>query len=307
VSASINGRKPSRVALLRYLEDEGGREALIALAEEAGLDVRFNASVVDEQRPDGSYSADFRHFGFSTTDDQDDDHRDDDDRDEDDDEARALFSLAPAGDTWSSGRVLEAMLRGSVPIVDATYRTDGGASSKGCDDAAKFWQRGDASFRQGAPFLFVERWSDLPEMLRRAGVAAKEGDGALGRRLDAVQNYRDDLERYLRRSILDAALERQGRQGTTACDAVPLTDDAKDDQIRAEVAYYTSDWVGAFADRPSLPTAGCSTAFHPHFIGNKGGAPTVMPHAGIQCYAPECAPPLVGAFSCHTISHSSRF
>ncbi|KAH8098280.1 hypothetical protein JL720_1215 [Aureococcus anophagefferens] len=46
----------------------------------------------------------------------------------------AVFALAPAGDTWSSGRVVEALLRGAIPVVDATYASDGHGAL--CFDAA---------------------------------------------------------------------------------------------------------------------------------------------------------------------------
>ena len=279
VGASINGRKPSRLTMLRWLEDEGGREALEALANDEGLNLRFNASVIDEPLVDGTSSPEFRYFSFETINTQ---------------QGAAIFALAPAGDTWSSGRILEAMLQGSIPVVDATYVSDGGASAKGCDNAAAFWRHGGGAFQQGAPFIFVEEWRDLPRLLRDALANVKD-------RLDAVETYRDDLERYLRGAILDGALDRQHTTPSSSCRTDPLSEAALESQIILQAAYYRSNWVQAFRDVATLPTAGCSTDFHPHFMSHNP-TPMLMPHAGIQCYAPACAPPLVGAFSCEDIS-----
>jgi len=116
----------------------------------------------------------------------------------------AVFSLAPAGDTWSSGRVLEAVLRGAVPIVDQTYRTDG-ISDKGCTDAAKFWREGTADFPYPAPFVFVDSWDALPEKL----LDAASDPAKLAERLRAVQTYRDALVAYLRNATLEAILRAQ--------------------------------------------------------------------------------------------------
>ena len=48
--------------------------------------------------------------------------------------------------------MLGALRVGAIPVVDATYATDGGESAKGCDDPARFWRDGEK-----APAVFHER------------------------------------------------------------------------------------------------------------------------------------------------------
>ncbi|KAK7239778.1 hypothetical protein SO694_00029116 [Aureococcus anophagefferens] len=57
---------------------------------------------------------------------------------------------------------------GAIPVVDATYATDGGESAKGCDDPARFWRDGGGGFDRGAPFVFVKDWDNLAEAAPRA-------------------------------------------------------------------------------------------------------------------------------------------
>ncbi|KAH8050548.1 hypothetical protein JL721_11372 [Aureococcus anophagefferens] len=95
--------------------------------------------------------------------------------------ARSVFALCAAGDVWSSGRVLGALRVGAIPVVDATYATDGGESAKGCDDPARFWRDGGGGFDRGAPFVFVKDWDNLAEAL--------EGFGAADDALAAVASY----------------------------------------------------------------------------------------------------------------------
>ncbi|KAJ8602421.1 hypothetical protein CTAYLR_001225 [Chrysophaeum taylorii] len=297
---SVNGRKPSRAALVTYLEEGGGEAALAALAEEAGRAVRVDASVIDMpvRADDGSiaYAGPYARFHSEAGVVERDDGGD----------ARAVFALAPAGDTWSSGRTLEAMLRGAIPVVDATYKSDGGASAKGCGDAARFWRDG-AEGIGGAPFVFVEDWTDLPDLLRAAGATNAT---QLQKRLDAVQAYRDELERYLRTSILDLVLARQRNQdlttrGTqTRCETTPLSSAQVRAQRDAQKAYYDSDWLNDFVDKPSLPTGACTTQYHTHFTKTSDipVIPSAGPHA--PCFDAACAPPLVGSFACASVSLS---
>jgi len=286
---SVNGRKPSRQALLDYLERRGGVDALRRLADDSGLALRLNATVIDEPLPDGSgYSSDYRAFhlaaGAPPADGGDD---------------RAVFALAPAGDTWSSGRTLEAMLLGAVPVVDATYASDRGASAKGCGDAARFWRDGVPGRLRGAPFVFIHRWDDLPDALRAAGA---DDPDALRRRLDDVQAYRDELEAFLRTSLLDLVRHRQDHPAPrSTCRTAQLDQTLRDAQIDAEQAYYTSDWFHAFLDLPSFPTGACTTAFHTHADHVVG--PPIIPRYGVPCFDPVCVPSFVRSFDCVMHAH----
>lgn len=279
---SVNGRKPSRIALVQYLES-GGTADLAALANEAGLAIRVNASVIDMPTPNGGYSPEYRRFHFAVG-----------DADHVGGDAGSIFALSPAGDTWSSGRTLEAMLKGAVPIVDATYASDRGASAKGCDDPAAFWRDGVPGALQPAPFVFVDSWPHLPDALRAFGAANRT---QLAARLRAVQEYRDKLEAYLRGSILDLVENRRrDPPPPTTCTTTLLTPVQRAAQLAAQRDYYNSDWYESFVDKPSYPTGACTTRFHTH-DDHIHGAP-IVPRYGAQCFHPACAPSLVHAFDC---------
>lgn len=289
---SVNGRKPSRTSLIQYLES-GGAEQLRALASESGLAMRINASVIDMPVGEGDnlhYSDEYRQVHFQYGDGLDDIEGGD---------AHAVFALAPAGDTWSSGRTLEAMLMGAIPVVDMTYVSDLGASSKGCDDAAAFWRDGVRQLR-GAPFVFIEDWHTLPEALRAFGATNAT---QLEERLRAVQEYRDDLEAYLRNSVIDFALVRQanaiGVPNQTRCNTTHLTGEQLRAQLDAERDYYRSDWFDGFVDRPDYPTGACTNSFHTQADHIRGSP--IIPHYGAPCYDAVCAPNLVQSFECSEV------
>lgn len=286
---SVNGRKPSRISLIQYLES-GGADQLRTLASDSGLAMRINASVIDMPVGDGDnvqYSDEYRqvHFQYGIG-----------LEDLEGGDAHAVFALAPAGDTWSSGRTLEAMLMGAIPVVDMTYVSDRGASSKGCDDAAAFWRDGVRELR-GAPFVFIENWHTLPDALRAFGATNAT---QLEARLDAVQEYRDDLEAYLRNSILDFSLARQtsalGVFNQTRCSTTHLDGPQLQAQLDAERDYYTSDWLERFVDRPDYPTGACTNTFHTQGEHIRGSP--IIPHYDAPCYDAVCAPNLVHSFEC---------
>lgn len=287
---SVNGRKPSRVALIQYLE-AGGTEELALVAGEAGLRMRINASAIDMPLEDGGYSSEYLRLQFSggTVFQHE---------EEEEGEGAALFALAPAGDTWSSGRTLESLLDGSVPIVDATYLSDDGASAKGCGDAAAFWRDGVPGQLRGAPFVFVDRWERLPDLLRSYGATNRT---LMKARLDDLQKYRDELETYLRGGMIGFAVARQHDFGgkktrKSTCRTTPLTKQQVRNQIQAENDYYESDWYDSFVDRPTYPTGACTTTFHTH--GDHIEGPPIIPRYGAPCFDPVCVPSTVQAFEC---------
>ncbi|KAH8048700.1 hypothetical protein JL722_12320 [Aureococcus anophagefferens] len=209
-------RKPSRQALVTWLRS-GGASELEALATKAGLAVRFNSTVVDmprtsptarrstTQRSREDFSAGSAP-GFAG-------------------DGASVFALAPAGDTWTSGRVLEALLTGAIPVA-----------------------------------------------------------------------YRDELEAYLRGSLLGLAADRSAAAATTACATTPLAPGDRDGQLAAEAAYYGRDWYGSFVDTSALYTSGCSQTMHTQ--PGPDGTPEVIAQKYAHCYDAACAPPSVAAFSC---------
>ena len=203
----------------------------------------------------------------------------------------AVFALAPAGDTWSSGRILEALLRGAIPVVDATYATDG-VSDKGCRDAAAFWRDGGPGFAVPAPFVFVTDWADLPAQL----VAAGAGDPAkLRERLSEVAAYRAKLEEHLRSSALSAIARQRNRAPETACRTTALDAAAEAALNDAAAAYYADGWYENCAASPAYGGSGCTTAY---------ATDGVRTH-GALCFDAACAPPLVADFSCAAISDAA--
>jgi len=261
---SVTPRKPSRVSLLRYLESDGG-DRLRQLAQLTGKRVKLIASVsrIGTEPP--------RTYKLDTAD--------------DDQDGDAVFVLAPAGDTWSSGRVLEALLQGSIPVVDATYETDA-SSAKGCSDPAKFWREGDANFPRPAPFVFVDQWNDLPTALLDAGALDR---ARLDERLKAVAAYRQDLLVYLRTTTLAAVMRAQHDPPSTTCAAVLNNASTTADLVAQAAAYYgDAAWFDDFPDSPTYPGSGCTTKYYTD--GRKTH--------GALCFDAQCAPPTVHAFNC---------
>ena len=117
-------RKPSRVALGNWVELDGGRARLVDLANSSGLGLSLASTSIAAARDQwpvgtewsiGQPSASFDEYEMTR---------------------RSAFTLCPAGDLWMSGRILEAALLGSMPLVDATFVADGGRSAQGCHHPA---------------------------------------------------------------------------------------------------------------------------------------------------------------------------
>lgn len=266
VEFSVTPRKPSRVSLLRYLEDEGGADSLSRVAEDAGLPLRVVADVseIDQKNPARVYS-----FGDASS------------------TSAPIFSLAPAGDTWSSGRILEALLQNSIPIVDATYETDR-VSAKGCDDAAKFWREGSEAFPRPAPFIFLSDWAHLPELLDEA----LDPDRLESRRA-ALRDYKTKLVHFLREQSLEAISDAAGNNPSrpaTQCDTRLLNATQSALFATAAADYYADEtWFDDFSDSPDYPGSGCTTRYHTD--GRKTH--------GAMCFDRACAPPTIESFQCH--------
>ena len=257
----MNPRKPSREKLVKALRGGQGA-ALEALAARGGRGLRLETSLADGG--DVVYG-DLGEPG-----------------DHDGAIARSVFALCAAGDVWSSGRVLGALRVGAIPVVDATYATDGGESAKGCDDPARFWRDGGGGFDRGAPFVFVKDWDNLAEALEGFGAA---DDAVLETRLADLDAYRAALEDHLRAVLL----ERPPAKTRTACAAAPLSAADERDQLAAVASYYARDWYGDHTDSPAVPGATCGTTL-----------PTEMEGVdlGMLCFDAACAPPSVAAFEC---------
>lgn len=304
VDMSTNGRKPSRERLVQLLASGGLADQLRELAVASGraclVQVTMapetlatvgpgardvNVLVMPDDYENGQVVASFllhadqhgHDLGPTTA-----------------DEAlpAAVFALAPAGDVWSSGRVLESLLRGEIPVVDVTYRTDGGASAKGCEDPAGFWQRGDPdSFPYAAPFVFVDDWADLPSLLANFGAT---NDTALAERFAALSLYRTRLLAHLYSRIVDAAIVTSASPSNpTACTTIPLSRAQELQNIRLAEQYYgdSTKWAESFVDSPELPGAGCTL----HFEGKSGQSTNAL------CFSPACVPSKVSDFRCHPL------
>ena len=193
LSASLNRRKPSRSTMYDWLVKDNGYDDLERIRRTATTHAGKlpNSVELTDNRPPFGKKGNHVLFGARPLDDSAEMSR------------RSIFSVAPGGDFWTSGRILESLMLGSIPVVDATYLTaDGHASTKGCDDPAKFWRYGDSDFATAAPFIFVERWRDLPDLLEPFANNAT----LLTDRLTDLQNYRLALEDHLRN--LPLALKR---------------------------------------------------------------------------------------------------
>lgn len=290
-SMSTNGRKPSRERLVELLatgdlgrelaEVAGNRSLSIeidlapesltpAVAHGRGVTVLQEASEYEN----GKVVANYRLVTREAT-----------------PRATSVFALAPAGDVWSSGRILEALMRGQIPIVDQTYKTHP-SSSKGCDDPAGFWRLGDDSdFPHAAPFVFVDDWAQLPSLLRDLA----SNDTKLDENLEALARYKTRLFAYLRDKILDAALDAQRSPPSSNCTTIQLSSMQRDRQTREAAQYYgdsSTDWADQYRDDASLPGAGCTRVF-------QGRNHSLSPYA--LCFAPQCVPPQVDSFECSTI------
>ncbi|KAH8062319.1 hypothetical protein JL722_3234 [Aureococcus anophagefferens] len=197
----------------------------------------------------------------------------------------ARLRPGPRGRHVSSGRVVEALLRGAIPVVDATYASDG-VSAKGCADAAKFWREGEAGFAERAPFVFVDDWDRLADALRGFGAA---DDAALQRRLGAVRSYRGRLEAHLRRRALAAVADARADTAATTCAAAAFSTRERADLDAAAAAYYSDPaWFASFPDGPAYPGSGCTTKYFTD--GRK--------QHGALCFDAACAPPDVKRFTC---------
>jgi len=193
--------------------------------------------------------------------------------------ASSQFALCPAGDVYSSGRVLTALYLGAVPIIDATYLSDGGLSAKGCADPARFWREGSADFPHAAPFVFVKDWTELPAQLASFDLS-----------FDALRRYKSKLEAYLLQAAVRSDDDDDDTAPATTCRETPLSDDERD-RLRAQAAdyYRNPHWLSGHRDTADVPGATC---LH--------NASTEMAHLdmGAPCFDPRCAPPLVEAFDC---------
>ncbi|KAJ8602662.1 hypothetical protein CTAYLR_004112 [Chrysophaeum taylorii] len=262
---SVTPRKPSRVTLLSYLERNA--DELVGIAKSANLNLRIEVSVSRlDSTPERSFVVATNTTSSSSGD--------------------AWFSLAPAGDTWSSGRILEAMLRGTIPIVDETYLADG-ISQKGCGDAARFWREGSPEFPHPAPFVFVRKWADLPSAILEAGAL---DNNLLEARVAAVRDYKQKLFSHLRSSTLDAIQTAQRAPGTSRCTTTPLNQSQAHHILRDAKEYYRDpEWFDHFTDAPTWPGSGCTTKYYTD--GRKTH--------GAMCFDPACAPPTISSFDCH--------
>lgn len=252
---TVTPRKPSRITLLDYLKVNGSSLEALASANDLLFHVRARVSRIDDDPP----------YTFAIGNSSD---------------AGALFALCPAGDTWTSGRILEALLQGTVPIVDATYLTDG-ISMKGCADPARFWRHGSDAFPHPAPFVFIDDWHDLPDKLERA---LDHLD------MDALHKYKNDLISYLRDTTLGyiKAAQQSPASSSSTCKTTPLNATEHRAQIANAAAYYETDWFASFPDSPELPGSGCTTKYYTD--GRK--------QHGALCFDAACAPPLVSSFRC---------
>mmetsp|Transcript_16078 Transcript_16078/g.24130 ORF Transcript_16078/g.24130 Transcript_16078/m.24130 type:complete len:634 (-) Transcript_16078:254-2155(-) len=290
VSASFSYffRKPSRINLMHYLsgtDDKGNLNAgALALQQVANTmnerTVSFFAQVVSGAAPEDAFQ-----FGTMYP--------------EDNTAAlKSIFVICPAGDLWTSGRIIEAMLLRNIPVVDETYVTDGGRSAKGCRDPAKLFRDGFEQLIPGyattstapapaAPFAFVQAWEDLPNVLSQFD--------DLDAQLDKVSDYANQLGAYLRTIVLDyqPATDDSYLQGGTQCTETPLDEYELAEIFEKAQAYYANpDWFDSFVDSPSIPTNACTK--EESYVSS-----------GALCFSADCAPRLISDFTCSPILSSS--
>ena len=269
-SGSVIYRKPSRVRLGEWAI-AGGIEEMEQLAEKASLklDVEsygmYGMDLVHPEGPEVEWTA-----GVS-------------DPDSDTLQGRSYYVLAPAGDVWTSGRTLEALTYGAIPVVDQTYKTDGGVSAKGCEDSALAWRNVAAD-----TFVFVDDWPQLPATLVANDALDVEKRSARVARLHGV----------LRRVADDArdAILTPPKNAKTVCETVPLFDSQLQQLVQQAYDYYTQPapegapyggmpWFDAFVENPALPTNTC-------------GAKDLSASGGAKCFDEACALPSAGSFDC---------
>jgi len=332
LSASLNRRKPSRSTLYDWLVTQGGYDTLEkARLTAATATGRLPNSVefTDNRPPYGKKGRKVK-LGAAALDDAADMTR------------RSVFAVAPAGDFWTSGRVLETLMLGAVPVVDATYSTkDGAFSTKGCRDPAAFWRAGSPDFPRAAPFLFVERWRDLPALLEPFA----NDETLLAQRLSDLQDYRVALEQHLRtlplslkRHLDDDDPDSSWQRGVRGWrewwhsqkhDATAPQEDDPAAPLRASSSSSfsvepnvttrvystceTTQW--SFWERAGLLEDARAYYADPDWAANYAdspGAPGIgctkydeirdmFPAVGAACYDAACAPSLVKDFSCHFV------
>ena len=272
-AGSVIFRKPSRVRLGEWAIN-GGIEEMEQLAARSGLklDVEsYGMYGMDKINPEGlevTWTA-----GIS-------------DEDSDTLQGRSYYVLAPAGDVWSSGREIEALTFGAIPVVDETYKTDGGVSAKGCVDPASAWRNIAAD-----TFVFVDDWPQLPATLIENDALDVEKRAARVSRLHGV----------LRRVADDArdAILTPPKNAKTVCETVDLSDDQLQQLVQGAYDYYTQPapegapaggmpWFDAFVDNPALP-------------GNVCGSKDLGASEGALCFDEACALPTAAAFSCKAV------
>lgn len=272
---SVNWRKPSRIALVDALLHRGAREELENQAKQSNLGLRLQATIAGASSPvvmtvpspkvvfpvdPAKYNGNSWRAAM----------------------AGSVFALCPAGDVYSTGRVVAAMSLGTIPIIDATYESDDGVSAKGCEDPAEFWRNGSEEFPRKAPFVFVSDWADLPKALSEVDVE---------KTLEEMRDYRDALESHLR----DAVFSR-GRTPPfeTACATEPLDEGDRAILRGQAVSYYAqgptpTSWFDLHKDRQETPGATCASYVSTEMTGVDIGA---------LCFDAACAPPLVKEFIC---------
>ena len=269
-AGSVIFRKPSRVRLGEWAIN-GGIEEMEQLAARSGLklDVEsygmYGMDKIHPEGPEVTWTA-----GIS-------------DEDSDTLQGRSYYVLAPAGDVWSSGREIEALTFGAIPVVDETYKTDGGVSAKGCKDPASHWRE-----VAGDTFVFVDDWSKLPETLIQNDALDVEKRAARVSRLHGI----------LRRVADDArdAILTPPKNAKTVCETVPLFDSQLQQLVQQAYDYYTQPapegapyggmpWFDAFVENPALPTNTC-------------GAKDLSASGGAKCFDEACALPSAGSFDC---------
>ena len=272
-AGSVLFRKPSRVRLGEWAIS-GGIEEMEQLAEQASLklDVEsYGMYGMDRVHPEGPEVT----WTAGVT-----------DEDSDTLQGRSYYVLAPAGDVWTSGRMIEALTFGAIPVVDETYKTDNGVSAKGCKDPALRWREVATD-----TFVFVDDWTKLPETLIQNDALDVEKRAARVARLHSV----------LRRVADDAreAILTPTKNGKTVCTTVDLSDDQLQQLVQQAYDYYTQPapegapaggmpWFDAFVDNPALP-------------GNVCGSKDLGASEGALCFDAACALPTAASFSCKAV------
>lgn len=275
LSASLNRRKPSRNALLAWLDSGRGFYALEAHRRAAAPSL-VNSFVFNDERPEPLYGRRWQ-FGADALDDGADLIR------------KSVFAVAPAGDFWTSGRILESMMLGAIPVVDATYASDDGLSAKNCDDPARFWRDGSPEFPHRAPVVFVQDWARLPDILDEF-----VANSTLEQLVHNLAAYVADLQDHLRSLPLNLRrrIDNDEAPPPTACAEHALDKDERERLIQAARDYYATDWYNYYADSAGMPGIGCSK--FPEILVR-------WPESGAQCFSSDCTPPLVADFDCSLV------